>query len=161
MCLAGVLQEYDFLQHVASDMGIDQQFRTPSTFEMQSTLDNLAKWTSGNKIQINEEKFNYMMFNMGKTELFTRLTINNCKLDQVREAKLLGVWISKDLSWSKNCKEIAKKGYARIKMLSQQKYVGVKTEDLINIYILHSRSVARYCCTAFHSSLTAEQDKKI
>ena len=75
---------------------------------MQSTLDTLAKWTAENKMQINEEKSNYMIFNRGKTDISTRLTINNCKLDQVKEAKLLGVWISEDLYWSKNCKEIAK-----------------------------------------------------
>ena len=31
----------------------------------------------------------------------------------------------------------------------------------MNIYILYIRSVAEYCSTAFHSSLTAEQDKKL
>ena len=162
VCLAGVLQEYDFFQHVASDMGINQPFLAPSTFKMQNTPDNLAEWTSENKIQINEEKPNFMIFNRGKTEFCTRLTINNRKLDQVREAKLLGVRISEDLSWSKNCKEIAKKkGYARIKMLFKLKYANMKTEDLFNMYILHIRSVAEYCCNAFHSSLTAEQDTKI
>ena len=128
---------------------------------MQSTLDNLAKWTAENKMQIDEDKTNYMVFKRVQTDFFTRLTINNCKLDQVREAKLLGVWISEDLSWSKNCKEIARRSYTKIKMLSKLKYAGMQTEDLINIYILHIRSVTEYCSTAFHSSLTIEQNKKI
>ena len=145
MCLAGVLQDYDFFQHVASDVGIYKKILAPTTFKMQNTLDTLATWTAENKMQINEEQSNYMIFNRGKTDFSTRLTINNCKLDQVKEAKLLGVWISEDLSWSKNCKEIAKKGYTRIKMLSKLKYAGMKTEDLINIYILHIRSVTEYC----------------
>ena len=46
-------------------------------------------------------------------------------------------------------------------MLSKLKYAGMKTEDLIDIYILHIRSVTEYCSTAFHSSLTVEQDKKL
>ena len=33
--------------------------------------------------------------------------------------------------------------------------------DLINIYIMHVRSVTEYCSTAFHSSLTSEQEKKL
>ena len=37
------------------------------------------------------------------------------------------------------------------------KYVGVKTEDLIEIYILFIRSITEYCAVAFHSSLTVEQ----
>ena len=46
-------------------------------------------------------------------------------------------------------------------MLSKLKYTGMKTEDLINIYILHIRSVTEYCSTAFHSSLTVEQSQKL
>ena len=76
-------------------------------------------------------------------------------------SKLLGVWISEDMSWTKNCQEIAKKSYTRIKMLSKLKYAGMKTEDLVNIYILHIRSVTEYCSTAFHSSLTVEQSRKL
>ena len=72
-------------------------------------------------MQINKDKSNYMIFNRGKADFATRLTINNCKLNKVREANLLRVWIGEDLSWSKNCKEIAKKGYARIMMLSKLK----------------------------------------
>ena len=37
----------------------------------------------------------------------------------------------------------------------------MKLEDLVNIYILHIRSVTEYCSTAFHSSLTADQDNKL
>ena len=48
-----------------------------------------------------------------------------------------------------------------MKMLSKLKYTGMKTEDLINIYILHIRGVTEYCSTAFHSSLTAEQGQKV
>ena len=80
---------------------------------MQDTLNNLSKWTAENKMQINEDKSNYMIFNRGKSDFATRLTINNCKLDQVKETKLLGVWISEDLSWSQNCKEIGKKMFCK------------------------------------------------
>ena len=46
-------------------------------------------------------------------------------------------------------------------MLSKLKYAGMKQEDLVNIYILHIRSVTEYCSSAFHSSLTSEQDRKL
>ena len=161
LSLAGALLDYDFYQHVASDVGIDQQFLPPSAFEMQDSLENLSSWTRENKMQLNDEKSNYMIFNRGKTDFTTRLKINGCNLDQVKVTKLLGVWISEDLSWTKNCQEISKKAYTRIKMLSKLKYAGMKTEDLINIYILHIRSVTEYCSTAFHSSLTVEQSRKL
>ena len=37
----------------------------------------------------------------------------------------------------------------------------VSTEDLLDIYILYIRSIAEYCSTVFHSSLTVEQSEKI
>ena len=159
--LAGALKEYDFSQHIASDVGTHQKFLPPSTNTMQTTINNLTQWTADNKMSINEDKSNYMIFSRSKTEFKTRLNINSHKLDQVKEAKLLGVYVSEDLSWSRNCQEICRKAYSRIGMLSRLKYAGMKTEDLVNIYILHIRSVTEFCSTAFHSSLTAEQDRKI
>ena len=46
-------------------------------------------------------------------------------------------------------------------MITKLKYVGVKIEDLIDIYILFIRSVTEYCSVAFHSSLTLEQSNKL
>ena len=41
------------------------------------------------------------------------------------------------------------------------RYVGVKIEDLLEIYVLFIRSRTEYCSVAFHSSLTQEQSRKI
>ena len=46
-------------------------------------------------------------------------------------------------------------------MLTKLKYVGVRKEDLIEIYVLYIRSIAEYCSVAFHSSLTVEQSNQI
>ena len=46
-------------------------------------------------------------------------------------------------------------------MLTKWKYVGVSTEDLLEIYTLFIRSRAEYVSVVWHSSLTAEQTKKI
>ena len=45
-------------------------------------------------------------------------------------------------------------------MISKLKYIGTKTEDLIDIYRLYVRSVLEYCSVVFHSSLTLEQEKQ-
>ena len=74
---------------------------------------------------------------------------------------ILGVWISEDLSWDKNCQEICKKAYARLGMITKLKYVGVSWQDLLDIYVLFIRSVIEYCSVAFHSSLTQEQSNKL
>ena len=42
-------------------------------------------------------------------------------------------------------------------MLTKLKYVGVGTEDLLNMFMLFIRSCAEYCSVVFHSRLTVEQ----
>ena len=56
---------------------------------------------------------------------------------------------------------MCKKAYKRLLLLTKLKYVGVKKEDLIDIYKLFIRSVLEYCSTVFHSSLTKYQSKMI
>ena len=41
-------------------------------------------------------------------------------------------------------------------MLTKLKYVGVCTEDLIDIYVLFIKSIVEYCAVVWHSSLTVE-----
>ena len=112
-------------------------------------------------MKLNEAKCSYMVFTRTKTEFATRLTINNSHMEKVSVQKLLGVWISEDLSWSRNCKEICKKAYSRLSMITKLKYAGVSLEDLLDIYVLFIRSITEYCAVAFHSSLTIEQNDKL
>ena len=77
-------------------------------------------------------------------------------------AKILGCWIDEDAGkWVTNTKELCKSTYSRMSMLSKLKYVGVSTEDLIEIYTLFIRSRAEYLSVVWHSSLTVEQTNKI
>ena len=102
-----------------------------------------------------------MIFSRSETDFATRLKINNQNLEKLSVTKLLGVWLSDDMSWSRNCSEICVKAYSRLSMLTKLKYVGVNTEDLIDIYVLYIRSITEYCSVAFHSSLTIEQSNKL
>ena len=86
----------------------------------------------------------------------TRLSIDNVKLDNVAEAKVVGVWLTSDMKWAKNTRKLATKAYSRLGMLTKLKYIGVSIEDLLDIYILHIRSVLEYCSVVWHSRLTLE-----
>ena len=155
--LASLLSEYSFKQHVASDIGIDELYVSPSNLKTQENLHNIASWTSENKMKLNEEKSNYMVFSRSETEVATRLALNGNTLERIEEVKLVGVWITTWLDWEKNTKEICKKAYARITMLTKLKYAGVPNEDLITVYILYIRSLLEYCSVLWHSTLTGEQ----
>ena len=157
VCLSGLVVDYDFYNHVASDVGTDQVYLPTENIPLQAKIDNILSWTDNNLMQINEAKCNYMIISRSETSFATRLDINHIRLEQTPVTKMLGVWISDDLSWNKNCKEISRKAYSRLSMLTKLKYV----EDLLDVYKLFIRSCIEYCSVAFHSTLTLEQSAKL
>ena len=64
-----------------------------------------------------------MAFSRSDTEMATRLTLNGQTIDRIEETKLVGVWVTTWLDWNKNTREIWKRAYARMTMLSKLKYV--------------------------------------
>ena len=112
-------------------------------------------------MQLNEQKTNYMVFSRSQTEVATRLTVNSKTIDRIEEVKLVGVWIDTWLDWEKNTRELCRKAYARMTMITKLKYAGVGKEDLLNIYTLYIRSLLEYCSVVWHSTLTAEQNNKL
>ena len=155
--LAGLLCEYNFRLHVASDIGIDNYFLPPHSNEMQQYLDNICSWTENNLMVLNDTKSKYIIFNRAQADFNTRLKLNNTNIDQVQEVRLLGVLLSDDLKFGKNTQDICKRGFARISMITKLKFVGVPIIDLIDVYTLFVRSLLEYCCVTWHSSLTIAQ----
>lgn len=159
--MTGILREYDFYQHVASDIGIDQVYLPPDSFRTQDTLDRISAWTAQNLMKLNEEKSNYMIFSRTKENFATRITLNNVKLERLNVSKILGIWISEDMSWTRNTREICLKAYARMSLITKLRYVGVQRNDLLEVYILFIRSLLEYCCVLYHSSLTQEDAQNL
>ena len=131
------------------------------TYETQNQLNYISNWTDANLMKLNEAKCNYLVFTRTRENFATRLTVNDVYLERTTVTKLLGVWISEDMSWDRNCKEICKKAYSRLSLITKLKYVGVCEDDLLDIYILFIRSIAEYCSVSFHSSLTQQQSDKL
>ena len=161
ICFSGLLTEYNFHQHVASDIGTDQKYLPATSYSTQESLNYISNWTTDNMMKLNIAKCNYMVFSRSKSEFATMLTIDNQTLEKASVSKILGLWISEDFSWARNCKEICQRAYSRMSMITKLKYVGISYEDLIEIYILFIRSVAEYCAVAFHSSLTIQESDKL
>ena len=161
MLLTELLTEYNFKQHIASDIGIDELYVPGASLSTQEVIGKICDWTSTNKMKLNEEKSHYMIFSRSNTEFATRLTMNNKTLDRTEEVKLVGLWITTYLDWQKNSHEICRKAYARMTMITKLKYVGIPLEDLIDIYTLYVRSALEYCSVVWHSTLTKEQSTDI
>ena len=161
VCLSGLLTEYNSIEHVPSDIGVGQTYLPAEKFHTQDNLDYIARWSEQNQVKLNEPKCKYMIFTRSHEEVSTRLRINNHTIEKIEAYKLLGIWITEDLSWEYNTKEMCRKAYSRIAMLTKLKYIGTSTEDLIEIYILFIRSLTEYCAVAFHSNLTLSQTTDI
>ena len=154
--MSGLLINYEFRSHVASDIEVDQPFLPPATYGTQTSLDKIADWTEANMMKFNHDKSNYIVFSRSHDKFSTRLNLENVHLDRVKMTKVLGVWLTEDLKWAKNTKEICIKAYSRVSMLTKLKYVGTKIEDLLDVYVLYIRSLTEYCSVVFHSRLTKE-----
>ena len=161
ICLSGLLVDYNFFEHVASDIGIDDRYLPASSYQTQEHLNFISNWTTENLMKLNDAKSNYIVFSRCKESFATRLSINNVTLDRLSVTKLLGVWITEDMTWSRNSQEICRKAYSRLSMITKLRYVGVSKDDLLDIYILFIRSVTEYCAVVFHSRLTQEDSRKL
>ena len=51
-----ILTNYDFLNHIASGVVIDQLFLDPQHISTQRNLDQIATWTNNDPMRLNEEK---------------------------------------------------------------------------------------------------------
>ena len=86
-----MLVEYNFYQHVASDVGIDMKYLPNDTYSTQAHINQISTWTSENLMKLNEAKCNYMVFTRSKENFATRLNVNLKSLERVSVTKLLGV----------------------------------------------------------------------
>ena len=157
----GKLVDYDFFRHVPSDVAAGQQFLPQTTFKTQTYNNAILDWSKKNKTVLNQDKSNYMVISRSVDKFSTRLHIDGAILERKEEICHLGVWINTSLCWEKHISEICKRAYPRVKMLSKLKYVGVSTEDLLDLYKLHIRSLTEYCSTAFHSTLSQRLNNKL
>ena len=156
-----LLTEYNFHQHVASDIGIDEYYVPATSLKSQEYIDQISTWTSDNLMQLNPSKSNYMIFSRSNTKFATRLSLDNHTIDRIEEVKLVGVWLTTYLDWDKNTREMKKKAFARLTLLTKLKYVGTSTQDLVDVYSLYIRSILEYCSVVWHSTLTVQQATEI
>ena len=124
---------------------------------LQESLNELIKWTSDNCMTINQKKTKQLVINFTKNEYDVNLIMNNESIEQVHEAKLLGVWINDKLNWDTHVNDIYSKAVKRLYLLVQLRRAGLCKKDLCKYYTTCIRSVLEYACQVFHGGLTKEQ----
>lgn len=68
---------------------------------MNVVLENIVEWVSANKLSLNIDKANFMIFHINGKAVKTDLSVNICnrKLKEVDSTKFLGIIIDSTLSW--------------------------------------------------------------
>ena len=128
--------KYNFKLNVASDIGIDSYFLLPENIEMQDFHNQVDAWADENQMVLNIKKTKYIIFNRAQADFNTRLKFKDINIEQVHEARVLGVIVSYDLKFERNTKDICSRAFAGISMLTKLKYVGVSTKDLVGVFSL-------------------------
>ena len=156
------ITSYNFHNHVASDIGIDQLFVPTENLKTQTHTNQIHDWTVQNKMKLNNAKTKLMIFNETLNYQFsTRVYIEDTLLDIIEETKLLGTIITTDLSWEKNTQMLIKKAYSRMTILRKLYSFNVPNSDLILIYITYIRCLLEQSCVVWHSSLRQEDSTKL
>ena len=132
-------------------------FIPSENLKTQEYLNQIAKWTEENKMELNIKKTKAMIFNFTKDFKFsTRVQIEKEVIEIINETKLLGVLIEDDLGWNSNTLYLVKRANSRMRLLHKLVQFGVPVVDLIQIYTLYIRSILEQSCQVWHSSLTQE-----
>ena len=136
------------------DSTLSHGCQTPACTKIQSAVDSFAQWADLNDMKLNAKKTKEVLvkFSKNSTEI-PPVVINSTPVERVDNTKLLGLWISSDLTWSKHVKEITKKASSRMYLLSQAKHVSMTSHDRIELYKSLIRPVVEYACPVWHSSL--------
>ena len=77
------------------------------------------------------------------------IVVGNAIVERVASFKLLGVYISRDLTWDAHVDYILKKANKRLYILRALRRSGVSVPDMVNIYCAVIRSVVEYASPVF------------
>ena len=102
-----------------------------------------------------------MIFNFSKHQFSTRLSLKNKNIEEVKEIKLLGTYITKDLKWNKNTKYLVRRAYSRMELLRQITQFTKSRQDKLHIYKVYIRSVLEQACVVWNTSLTKKNEREL
>ena len=78
-----------------------------------------------------------------------QITIGDGKFERVSSYKLLGVYVSNNLTWNEHVDDVTKKTTKRIYFMRLLKRAGVAPKELVHIYLASIRSVIEYAAPAW------------
>jgi hypothetical protein len=144
------------------DSTISENINNGKDSNIQKAMENIESWSTHNKMVINQSKTKEMIIHTRKSELkINPIIINSETIERVENFKLLGIWLSSNLSWNFHIDKLIAKASQRIYFLKQLKRSGAPTKDLVTYYKAVVRSIMEYGCQVWNSGLTQEHITKL
>ena len=113
------------------------------------------QWSIANNMNLNVKKTKEFIVSFLKYQPSPQpLMIDNQCLEMVQTTKLLGVYLTSDLKWTKHVTHICSKASKRLYALGLLKRNGVRSRDLQKVYCSFVRPILKYAYPVWHSSLS-------
>ena len=130
---------------------------------LQRNLLRIEDFTIKNKMVINENKSNLMLFNKSrKIDFQPEISFRNGQnLEIEEETRLLGVIISSDLRWEANTLAICSKAMTKMWLLRRMKLLKLEKEIILEYYLKEVRPLTEQGVPIWNSSLTKSQVRNI
>lgn len=117
-----------------------------------SELNLISEWMNNNKLYVNYDKTNYMIFDKASTSSQLSagidLIFGGCKLERVNFTKYLGVIFDDKLTWSNHIKHVTGKLSSVIGIMSRNKHL-LPYHCRKNIYFALAYSSMIYCLEVY------------
>ena len=118
---------------------------------MKYLVNDVNSFAHCNNMQLNPSKCKLMRVDfLHYNSCYSQpIAVGGSVIESVESFKLLGVYISSDLSWSTHCDYIIKKSNRRLYALRKLKACGVQDGELVAVYCSLLRSVLEYASVVF------------
>ena len=117
---------------------------------LQNDVTKLCSWTNDNLLDFNAIKCKYMLISKRREPILpVVLTVNSSPLERVDAYKYLGVWITSDLTWSKQVMEVCKKARQKIGIMYRKYYQHATPPTMLQLYLSCIRPDLEYAVPAW------------
>ena len=114
---------------------------------LHNFLDQLLQWSSANDMVVNSTKTKeIVMAPQALTSNLQPLRVDTSSIERVSSAKLLGLHINSDLTWSTHIEAIVSKATQRLYFLKHPRRAGVPNVQLLHFYLTVIRPLLEYVC---------------
>ena len=111
---------------------------------MNDELEKVLHWLHLNRLSLNIDKSQYMIFSLNKPKIKSVVKINNINVKRVHEAKFLGILIDPKLSWKNHVCHVKRRISKNTGLLNRARRV-LDTKSLVSLYNSFIYPYLTYC----------------